>query len=191
MPESNQVTRLLQDWSQGDASALDELTPLVYEELRRLARQHMRRERPGHTLEATALAHEAYLRLVDQRRVQWRSRAHFFAIAATLMRRILVDHARSRRYAKRGAGVMPVSLDDLATLSDERAGELVALDDVLADLERVDRRKSRVVELKFFGGLTFESAAEVLDLSPRTVKRDWRKARAFLLAELAGPSPGL
>jgi len=187
MPESNQVTRLLQDWSQGDASALNELTPLVYDELRRLARQHIRRERPGHTLEATALAHEAYLRLVDQRRVQWRSRAHFFAIAATLMRRILVDHARSRHYAKRGAGVVPVSLDNLATLSDERAGELVALDDVLADLERVDRRKSRVVELKFFGGLTTEEAAEVLGISPRTVERDWDLAQAWLYRAMKAP----
>jgi RNA polymerase sigma factor (TIGR02999 family) len=179
-PSPDEVSRLLLNWSKGDRTALDKLVPLVYDELRRLARHFMRREREGHTLQTTALVNEAYMRLIDQRSVSWQNRAHFFAIAAQLMRRILVDHARSRRYAKRGGEARQVSLDEVAIVSRERGAELVAVDDALTDLAAHDPRKSQIVELRFFGGLNIEETAEVLGISPTTVQREWRSARAWL-----------
>jgi RNA polymerase sigma factor (TIGR02999 family) len=176
----NEVSRLLLNWGQGDRAAFDELVPLVYDELRRLARHFMRREREGHTLQTTALVNEAYVRLVDQRSVRWQNRAHFFAIAAQLMRRILVDHARSRRYAKRGGEARQVSFDEAAIVSRERCAELVAVDDALTDLAARDPRKSQIVELRFFGGLNIEETAEVMGISPTTVQREWRSAKAWL-----------
>ena len=183
------VTECLIAWSQGDEAALEKLIPLVHEELRRLARRYMRRERgqrPAHTLQTTALVNEAYLRLIDASRVQWQNRAHFFAISARLMRQILVDYARAQKYAKRGGGTPPLSLDEATSLSVERAPDLVALDDALNDLTRIDERKGRVIELRFFGGLSVEETAEVLKVSPDTVMRDWRLAKAWLLRELSG-----
>jgi RNA polymerase sigma factor (TIGR02999 family) len=183
------VTDWLIAWSQGDDAALDQLIPLVHEELRRLAKRYMRRERgqrAARTLQTTALVNEAYLRLIDAQRVQWQNRAHFFAIAARLMRRILVDYARAQNYAKRGGGLPEVSLDDAPELAAERAHDLVALDDALDALSRIDERKSRVVEMRFFGGLSVEETAEVLKVSPDTVMRDWRLAKAWLLRELSG-----
>ena len=178
------MTQLLVAWSNGDPSALDELAPLVYDELRRLARRQMSREREGHTLQTTALVNEAYLRLIDQRDVRWQNRAHFFAIAAQMMRRILIDHARSRHYEKRGGGAPRVALEEAAELSDERAAELVALDEALRSLSEIDERKSRVVELRFFGGLSTEEIAEVVGCSPDTVTREWRRAKAWLHREM-------
>lgn len=180
----SEVTQLLLAWGQGDRGALDRLLPLVYDELRRLARRHMRRERPGHTLQTTALVHEAYLRLVNQENVRWQNRAQFFGVAAELMRRILVDHARALHSAKRGSGARTVPLEEGAALSPERAGEMVAIDEALRRLEAIDPRKSRVVELRFFGGLTVEEAADVLGTSSVTVARDWRAARAWLFHEI-------
>jgi len=174
-----EVTQLLIDWSNGDQAALDQLIPLVYDELRRLARSYMRRERPGHTLQTSALMHEAYLRLVDQRNVQWQNRAHFFGVAAQLMRRILVDHARSRSRAKRGGKAQIVSLAEPSTISAELS-EVIAVDQALNGLAELDARKSRIVEMKFFGGLTNEEIAEVLNVTTRTVEREWRKAKAWL-----------
>ena len=185
---SNEVTRLLLDWSGGDKTALDKLMPLVYYELRRLAHHYMGRERPGHTLQTTALVNEAYLRLIDQRSVQWRNRAHFFGIASQMMRRILVDHARSRHYAKRGAGARQVSFDEVMVVSVERAAEVVALDDALTALAAIDQRKSEIVEMRFFGGLSIEEAAEVLAVSPGTVMRDWTLAKAWLHREITRES---
>jgi RNA polymerase sigma factor (TIGR02999 family) len=179
-PSPSEVSRLLLNWSQGDRAALDKLVPLVHDELRRLARHFMRREREGHTLQTTALVNEAYVRLIDQRSVRWQNRAHFFAIAAQLMRRILVDHARSRRYAKRGGDARQVSFDEAAIVSPERGAELVAVDDALTDLAARDPRKSQIVELRFFGGLNIEETAEVLGISPTTVQREWRSAKAWL-----------
>ena len=179
------LTKLLIDWSNGDQSALDQLTPLVYDELRRLARHYMIRERPGHLLQTTALVHEAYLRLIDQTQVHWQNRAHFFAIAAQMMRRILVDHARGQLYAKRGGGARRISLDRVSVVSEERAADVIALDDVLNGLAEIDPQQSRVVELRFFGGLTVEETAEVLGLSPATVKREWSAAKAWLQQELS------
>jgi RNA polymerase sigma-70 factor, ECF subfamily len=184
----DEVTGLLDAWAEGDRAALDRLLPLVQDELHRLAHRYLQRERPGHTLQTTALVHEAYLRLVDQRRVRWQSRAHFYAIAAQMMRRILIDHARRIAYAKRGGGARTVSLDEACVLGDERAEELVALDEALQTLARVDERKSRVVELRYFGGLSVEETAAVLGVHPDTVTRDWRRAKAFLRREL-GASP--
>jgi RNA polymerase sigma factor (TIGR02999 family) len=178
------VTNLLAAWSGGDPVALERLMPLVERELHLLASRYLRRERPGHTLQTTALVHEAYLRLVDQRDVRWQSRAHFFGIAAQMMRRILVDHARRIAYARRGGGAAKVSLDEACVVSAERAAELVALDDALLALARLDGRKCRVVELRYFGGLSVEETAEVLGVSTDTVGRDWRAARAFLRREL-------
>jgi len=178
-----EVTAILRAWSEGDQSALDRLTPIVYEELHRLARQYMKRERPEHSLQASALVNEAYLRLVDSTRVRWQNRAHFLAIAARLMRRILVDHAR-RRNLKRGGRVPHVSLEDTAPVSAAVGTDLVALDDALTALGQLDQRKSQVVEMRFFGGLTVEEAAAVLELSPVTVMRDWRTAKAWLYREL-------
>jgi RNA polymerase sigma factor (TIGR02999 family) len=177
------VTGLLAAWSHGDESALDDLIPIVHGELSRLARRLMRGERGNHTLQTTALVNEAYLRLVDLSRVRWQDRAHFFAMSARLMRRILVDHARSRKYQKRGGALRRVSLDEALVVS-ERGTDLVALDDALDALAAVDPRKSHVVELRFFGGLSIEEAAEALHVSGETIVRDWRFARAWLLREL-------
>jgi RNA polymerase sigma-70 factor (ECF subfamily) len=179
VPSPTEVSRLLVDWGNGDQAALDELIPLVYDELRRLAGRYMRRESQGHTLQTSALVNEAYLRLVDQRSVQWQNRAHFFGVAAQLMRRILVDHARSRLRAKRGGGAQMVSLVDSGATSKEVA-DVIALDVALKDLAEMDPRKSQIVEMKFFGGLTTEEMAEVLKVTSRTVEREWRKAKAWL-----------
>src|SRR6266545_1093936 len=181
-----QVTELLLAWGKGDRSALDELVPVVHQELRRLARLQMRGERDNHTLQTTALVNEAFLRLVDLRRIRWQDRAHFLALSARLMRRILVDHARSRSYQKRGAGAIAVTLEDTLVASPEPGADLVALDDALADLARVDARKCQVVELRFFGGLSVEETAEALKISPETVMRDWRLAKVWLLREISG-----
>ena len=181
-----QVTQLLVDWGKGDRAALDRLIPLVYDELRRLARYYMRRERGGATLQTTALLNEAYLRLVDQRNVRWQNRAHFFAIAAQLMRRILVDRARKRTNRKRGGDSHKVSLDEAALVSEARATDLIALDEALAALEALDERKSKVVELRFFGGLNIEETAEVMAISPATVQREWNMAKAWLYREISG-----
>ncbi len=176
----HEVTQLLFAWSNGDRAALDELTPLVYEELYRLAHHHMSRERPGHTLQTSALVNEAYVRLIDQKNVRWQNRAQFFSIASRLMRRILVDHARSHHSAKRGGDIRRVSLDEAAVVARERAAELVALDEALNSLAAIDPRKSQVVELRFFGGMSVEETAEVLGVSPVTVMRDWSTAKAWL-----------
>jgi RNA polymerase sigma factor (TIGR02999 family) len=181
---SNEVTQLLLDWSEGDKAALDKLMPLVYGELRRLAHYYMGRERPGHTLQTTALVNEAYLKLIDQRSVHWQNRAHFFGIASQMMRRILVDHARSRHYVKRGGDARQVSIDEAMLVTPERAAEVVALDDALTVLAGVDRRKSQIVEMRYFGGLSIEETAEVLGVSPGTVMRDWTLAKAWLHREI-------
>jgi RNA polymerase sigma-70 factor (ECF subfamily) len=181
------VSILLRAWSDGDQKALDQLTPIVYDELRRLARYYLHRERPGHSLQATALVNEAYLRLVDYKRMRWGNRAHFFAVSAQLMRRILVDHARLHNL-KRGGGVEQVALEDVAVVGGDRAENLVALDDALQSLAHMDARKARVVELRFFGGLSVEETAEVLQISTVTVMRDWSSARAWLYREMGGGS---
>lgn len=183
-PSAQRITRLLQAWSQGKDAALEELLPLVHQELHRLARRYMFGERPGHSLQATALLNEAYLRLVNSRQVNWQNRAHFFAISAQLMRRILVDHARARGYQKRGGGVPKVTLDETLMGQQEKGHDLVALDDALKALAGVDPRKCKVVELRFFGGLSVEESAEVLKVSPDTVLRDWRLAKAWLGREM-------
>ncbi|MFN7948331.1 MAG: sigma-70 family RNA polymerase sigma factor [Blastocatellia bacterium] len=180
-----EVTQLLAAWSNGDQAALDELMPLVYGELRRLARRYMNRENPGHTLQTTALVNEAYLRLVDAREVQWQNRAHFFAVAAQMMRRILVDFARSRQNLKHGGDAQQVSFDQALMVSWERRAELVALDDALNALAALDPRQAQVVELRFFGGLSNEETAEVLKVSVGTVRRDWSLAQAWLYRELS------
>jgi RNA polymerase sigma-70 factor (ECF subfamily) len=179
------VSVLLRDWSDGDQNALDKLAPIVYDELRRLAGHYLTRERTGHSLQATALVNEAYLRLVDYKRMRWENRAHFFAVSAQLMRRILVDHAR-RRNLKRGGDVQHVSLEDTAVVGGGRAENLVALDDAMQGLARIDARKAHVVELRFFGGLSVEETAEVLKVSAATVMRDWSTARAWLYREMGG-----
>ena len=184
-PSSNEVSQLLLAWSDGDQTALEKLIPLVYEELHRLARHYMSRERPGHSLQTTALVNEAYLRLVDWEVVRWQNRAHFFGVAAQMMRRILVDFARSRQYAKRGGDVRHVSLAEAAVVSEERGADFIALDDALRGLAVIDPRKCQVVELRFFGGLSVEEAAEVLKVSPRTVMREWSLAQAWLHRELS------
>ena len=181
----HEVTRLLKAWSGGDEQALEELTPLVYRQLHQIAQRYMRGERSGHTLQTTALVNEAYLRLVDCAQVNWQDRAHFFAISANLMRRILIDFARSRGYLKRGGAVFHIPLDEAPSVSDEADVNLVALDDALNALAAVDDRKSKVVELKFFGGLSVEETAEVLRVSSYTVIRDWRLAKIWLLRELS------
>jgi RNA polymerase sigma-70 factor (ECF subfamily) len=184
-PDNAQVSRLLQAWGNGDRAALDRLTPIVYEELRRLARRYMRGERPGHSLQTTALVNEAYMRLVDYKGMQWQNRAHFFAVSAQLMRRILVEHAR-RHNLKRGGGVQHVSLDETAIVGGDRTADLVALDDAIDALARLDARKAQVVEMRFFGGLSVEETAAVLKVSPVTVMRDWNTAKAWLYRELTG-----
>jgi RNA polymerase sigma factor (TIGR02999 family) len=184
-PSTHEVTELLIEWSNGDKAALDKLMPLIHEELRRLAHYYMSHERPGHTLQTSALVNEAYLRLVNREGVHWQNRAHFFAIAAQVMRTILVDHARSHAYAKRGGGAHKIELDEAMIVSRERAAEVVALDDALKELANFDPQQSRVVELRFFGGLTIEETAEVLDLSPATIKREWSTAKAWLYQQVA------
>jgi RNA polymerase sigma factor (TIGR02999 family) len=189
VPPSHQVTRLLVDWRNGDQGALEQLIPLVHDELRRVARRHMAHERVGHTLQATALVNEAYVRLIDVRQVNWQDRAHFFAMSSRLMRRVLVDFARSKGYQKRGAGAQKVSLDEALIVSAEPGADLVALDDALDALAVFDARKAQVVEMRFFGGLSVEETAEALNVSVDTVMRDWKLAKAWLLRELAGRDP--
>jgi len=181
-----EVTQLLVAWSQGDEAARDQLMPLVYGELHRMAERYLNQESPGHTLQTTALIHEAYLRLVGPQTPHWQNRAHFFGVAAQVMRHILVDHARSRGYAKRGGAAQMVPLEQAALVSAEQAAEVVALDEALSALAAFDERKSRVVELRYFGGLSLEETAAVLKVSTDTVKRDWRLAKAWLLNELSG-----
>jgi RNA polymerase sigma factor (TIGR02999 family) len=186
-----EVSKLLHAWSGGDQTALERLTPIVYRELHRLARRYMKGERPGHSLQATALVNEAYLRLVDYNRMQWQDRAHFFAVSAQLMRRILVEHAR-RRNLKRGAGAQHISVQEATVACGQPAMDLVALDDAMNALARFDLRKSQVVEMRFFGGLSVEETAEVLKVSAVTVMRDWSTARSWLYRELAsGAGDGL
>jgi len=188
-PSPGAVTELLRAWSEGDDGALDRLVPLVEAELRRLARGYLGRERRGHTLQITALVNEAFLRLTDARHVRWQDRAHFLGISARLMRRVLVDYARRRGFQRRGGGAQRVTFDEGLVASPDPALDIVALDGALEALAQVDVRKSRVVELRFFGGLTVEEAAEVLNVSPDTVKRDWRLAKLWLLRELEGEEP--
>ena len=188
-PTAPRVTALLQAWSAGDRTALDQLVPLVHAELRRLARRYMRRERAGHTLQTTALIHEAYIRLVDAQGINWQNRAHFFGISARVMRRVLVDFARERGYRKRGGGECRVPLDEALLVADAPDQDLVALDDALNALAGVDARKSRAIELRFFGGLSIEETAVVLEVSPETVKRDCRLAKAWLLRWLTEAEP--
>jgi len=183
--QPQEVTRLLHDWSNGDRAALDALIPLVHAELHRLARGFIARERPGHTLQPTALINEAYLRLVGEREMEWKNRAHFVAVAAQLMRFILVDHCRRKRFLKRGSDAQRVPLDEALTVTHERGPQLVALDDALQRLETIDPRKSKIAELKYFGGLTAQEIGESLGLSEKTVLRDWRLTRAWLQSELA------
>lgn len=181
---SSQVSKLLVNWRQGDEGAREALIPLVYDELRRLARRHLRRERPDHTLQSAALVHEAYLRLVRQDQPQWQNRAHFFGVAAQLMRHILVDHARNRAAAKRGAGAQRLTLNTEVALPQERGLDIVSLDEALNELAALDPQQSRVVELRFFGGLSIEETSVVLGISPATVKREWATARAWLRREM-------
>ena len=184
-PSPHEVTQLLLDWRNGDKGALDKLTPLVYNELRRLANHYLRGERKDHTLQGTALVHEAYIRLIGQGDLEWKNRAHFFGVAARLMRQILVDHARKHRAAKRGSGERELSLDEAAVFSAERASNLVALDDALESLAQFDERKSRLVELRYFGGLSIEEISEVEETSIATVKRHMRMAEAWLHKEMS------
>lgn len=181
-----EITQLLLSWSKGDDAALEQLIPLVYPELKRVARRYMGRENPGHTLQTSALINEAYLQLVDQQAVEWQDRAHFFRMASRVMRNILIDHARKHGYQKRGAGAIHVALDDVMIAQGSRAAELVALDDALTALAAVDPRKVEIVELRFFGGLTVDETAEVMKLSSITIKREWRSAKAWLQTEISG-----
>lgn len=185
MTSQHEITRLLVDWSNGDQQALERLTPLVYEELRRLAKRYLRQERPGHTLQSTALVHEAYLKLIGQHSVRWQNRAHFLGIAAQLIRRILVDYARSRHAEKRGADAPKFSLDEALAIPQGRDLDLVSLDEALKSLAGFDERQSRIVELRFFAGLSIEETAEVLHISPATVKREWTTAKAWLFREMS------
>ena len=193
--QASETTELLRAWANGEPAALEQLTPRVYRELRRIAGHFMRNERPGRTIQATALVHEAYLRLIDVTNVDWQHRAHFFAVSARIMRHILLDAARSRAAAKHGGHQPRVNLDEIPDVSGQRGSELIALDDALNALAMVDPRKARVIELRFFGGLGVEETAAVLKVSPETVLRDWKLARAWLLRELSGdggsdtPSP--
>ena len=183
-PSSKEITQWLIAWSNGEEDALEKLVPLIYDELRRIARRYMKREPAGHTLQTTALVNEAYLRLIEQKGMKWRNRAHFFAISAQLMRRILVSMARARHANKRGGEARQVSLDEALVISEERAAELVALDEAMNELAALDSRRSRVVELRYFGGLSVEETAEILKISPETVMRDWKRAKAWLYTEL-------
>ena len=184
--QEHEITQLLAEWREGNQAALDELYPLVYDELHRLARRYMSRERKGHTLQTTALINEAYVRLVDQRNVHWANRSHFFAISAQIMRRILIDHARRHAYAKRGGGAQQVSLDETATVALGDLSEFLRLDEALKSLAELDPRRSQVVELKYFGGLNNDEIAGVLKISKNTVIRDWNMARAWLYRQLTG-----
>lgn len=183
---ADQVTELLLEWRQGDDAALEKLTPLVYDEIRRIAHRFMQRERSGHTLQTTALVNEAYVRLLGKQQIDWDSRAHFFAVTAQVMRHVLVDHARRRRYLKRGGEAQRVPIEDVALMSDKRAGELIALDEALDRLAEMDQRKARVIELRYFGGLSLEETAAILDVSVMTVRRDWRAAKAWLYNAVRG-----
>ena len=187
--QEHEITQLLAEWREGNQAALDELYPLVYDELHRLARRYMSRERKGHTLQTTALINEAYVRLVDQRSVHWANRSHFFAISAQIMRRILIDHARRHAYAKRGGGAQQVSLDETATVAPGNLSEFLRLDEALKSLAELDPRRSQVVELKYFGGLNNDEIAGVLKISKNTVIRDWNMARAWLYRQLTGSAP--
>ena len=184
-PSSESITQLLTEWRDGDKTALDRLIPLVYEELRRLAHHYLRRERPGYTLQTSALVNEAYLRLVDHKGMRWQNRAHFYAVAAQAMRRVLVDHARSRDAAKRGGGANLIGLDEAATAAQMQAANLLALDEALNQLALIDKRKSRIVELRYFGGMSVEETAEVIGVSPVTVMREWSSAKAWLLRAIS------
>ena len=185
-PAPEEVSQLLQEWSKGDQAALDKVMPIIYQELHRLAHHYMRKERAGHTLQTTALVNEAYMRLADYKKMRWQGRAHFFAVAAQVMRRILVEQARSRKLVKRGGGIPTVSLDEAAIVSPGRSVEVIAIDEALTDLESWDPRKSKIVELRFFGGLSIEETAEVLKVSVTTVQREWRSAKAWLYQAIRG-----
>ena len=189
-PNTAQVTRLLKQWGEGKGQALDELMPLVYDELKRLAGSYLRRERPDHTLQSAALVNEAYVRLIDQNQVQWQNRAHFFGIAAQMMRRILVDHARSHLADKRGAGVPVLSLDEIVAEAQNQSVNLLGLDEALSKLEKIDAQQGKIVELRFFSGLSIEETATVLGISPATVKREWAAARAWLYREVSAKTNG-
>lgn len=188
--DPDNVTRLLLEWSGGNKQALEKMLPLIYDELRRLAHNFLYRERPGHTLQTTALVHEAYLKLIDQRDARWQNRAHFFAIAAQAMRRILIDSARKHIADKRGGGGEKLSLAEVATITPEPDSNLLALDEALKALAEIDAQQSRIIELRYFGGLTIEETAEVMNLSPATIKREWTMARAWLHQSLSG-EPGV
>src|SRR5262249_19008521 len=182
----HEITQQLIAWSNGDTDALDKLIPAVYQELRRMADRYLRSESAGHSLQPTALVHEAYLRLIDQSQVEWHNRAHFFGVAAQMMRRILIDHAKTKHRAKRGGGARKISLEETANYTREKAAELVALDEALKELSEIDERKSRIVELRYFGGLTVDETAEVLGISDKTVMRDWNLAKAWLYQAMTG-----
>ena len=186
MPSSKNLTRLLANVGDGDKDALNQLMPIIYDELQRLAAYYMRGQRPGHTLQATALVNEAYLRLVNSKEASWKDRAHFFAAAAQAMRHILIDHARSHKYAKRGGGAVKVDLDEALLVAQEQAAELVDLDDAIESLAKIDQRQSQVVILRFFGGLSIDEVAEVMKISSPTVQRDWKLAKAWLHREIRG-----
>lgn len=183
-PQKPDITTLLKAWSAGDQAALDDLMPALYSEIRKLAASYLRRERPDHTLQPTALVNEAYLKLIDQRVVEWQNRAHFFGVAAQIMRRILVDHARAQKADKRGSGNRPLVLDEALEVAGGRSMDFVALDDALKTLAELDPRQAQIVELRYFGGLSIEETAEVTKLSPATIKREWASARAWLRREL-------
>src|SRR6267143_2430498 len=184
MLAADNLTDLLTEWRQGDQAALNRLAPLVYDELRRIAHRYVQRERNGHTLGTTALVHEAYLRLAGQKKIEWQNRAHFFAVTAQVMRHILIDHARRRHYAKHGGDMQRISLAEAGLMSGESARELVELDSALDELAKIDLRKSRVVELRYFGGLGLQETADVLQISVMTVRRDWRAAKAWLFRRM-------
>lgn len=192
MSDAQHITELLAAWSGGDESSIDNLLPIVETELRRIAHNYMRRENPGHTLQTTALVNEAYLKLIGHNRVSWQNRAHFFGVSAQIMRRILLSHARDRRAAKRGGGVADhLNIEEINVISDEKSDELIALDEALERLARFDRRKSQIVEMRYFGGLTIEETAEVLGIAPVTVSVQWRVARAWLGKEIRGETANL
>jgi RNA polymerase sigma factor (TIGR02999 family) len=182
---THEVTSLLSDWNNGQQEALERLMPLVYDELRRIAKRYLRKERDDHTLQTTALVHEAYIRMIDQNHANWQNRAQFFGVAANMMRRILVDHARGHQADKRGGGIAKLSLDEAIEIADQKEVDLIALDDALNNLAELDEQQSRVVELRFFAGLTVEETAEVMKLSPATIKREWSMAKAWLHRELS------
>lgn len=183
---NNQLTELLLAWNEGDSTALETLMPIVYEELRLIARRYMRKERQNHTLQTSALINEAYLRLIEQKNVRWQNRAQFFALSSQMMRRILVDYARTRGYAKRGGDAIQVTFDELVFAGDKQAADLLALDDALNELAELDERQSKIIEMRFFGGLSIEETASALNISPATVKREWSSAKAFLYKTITG-----